>query len=371
MRNTVSVLLLGAAALLAPALARAAAGNGSARLMDIAGVEGVRSNSLVGYGLVVGLNGTGDQRQSIFTTQTLANVLRRMGVQYDTSQVQTHNTAAVFVTAQLPPFARPGTRIDVTVSSIGDAKSIEGGLLLLTPLLGADGAVYADAQGALTLGGYSAGQNGNAVRVNKSNVALIPNGGIVERGIDVDLARMKTLRLLLNHPDFATAHDAAAAINAAFGGDVAHAVDSRCIAVAPPAGESIPDILAKLEDVPVTMHERARVVVDERTGTIVLGQRVTLGAVSILHGDLAIEITTRFQVSQPESFSAQGQTVVVPQTQLSAAETPTRRIELGAGATVEDLVRGLQAANASARDIVAILQALQAAGALHADLEVI
>lgn len=371
MIRTASCILLLTALLAGGATAPTPAVANTVRLLDIAGIEGVRANSLIGYGLVVGLNGTGDQRQSIFTTQTLANVLRRMGVQYDTTQVQTHNTAAVFVTAQLPPFARPGTKIDVTVSSIGDAKSIEGGLLLLTPLLGPDGVVYADAQGPLTLGGYSAGQNGNSVRVNQANVAIIPNGGIVERGVDVNLDGMKTLRLLLNRPDFETAHNAAAAINAAIGSNVAQAVDSRCIAVTPPQGQSVPDLLARLEDVPVTLHAAAKVVVDERTGTIVLGQAVTLGAVSILHGDLAIEISTRYQVSQPAPFSPQGQTVVVPQTQVSAAETPTRHIELGAGATVEDLVRGLQAANASARDIVAILQALEAAGALHGELEVI
>lgn len=343
----------------------------TARLLDIAGIEGVRSNSLVGYGLVVGLNGTGDQRQSLFTIQTLANVLRRLGVQYDVTQVQMHNTAAVFVTAQLPPFARPGTRLDVTVSSIGDAKSIEGGLLLLTPLLGPNGVVYADAQGALTMGGFSAGANGNSVGVNKANIGIIPDGGIVERGVDVNLSGMKTLNLLLHQPDFATAASAVDAINSALGAPDAHAVDSRCIAVTPPAGVSVPVLLARIEDLPVVVHARAEVVVDERTGTIVLGQNVTLGAVAILHGNLSIQISTQYQVSQPSPFSTGGQTTVVPKTDVKATESPTGTIQLPVGATVADLVRGLQAMNASARDVVAILQALQAAGALHADLKVI
>lgn len=349
--------------------AAAQAGKDNAKLLDIATLEGVRSNSLIGYGLVVGLDGTGDQRQTLFTIQTLANVLKRMGVQFNASQAQTYNTAAVFVTAQLPPFARPGTRINVTVSSIGDAKSLEGGLLLMTPLMGPNGVTYADAQGAVTLGGYLAGGGGNSVKLNQSNVGIIPDGGIVERSLAVNLDATMHLNLLLRHPDFLTAVDAARAINAKLGRAAAVAVDSRCIRVTR-GTQSVPDLMAQIEEVSVPVHNPATVVVDERTGTVVLGQNVTLGPVSILHGDLAIEISTRYQVSQPPPFS-QGKTIVVPKTQVQAQETPTRRISLAAGATVQDLVRGLHAIGATARDIVAILQALQAQGALHARLKVI
>lgn len=352
-----------------PGQASAAAPRGQAKLLDIATLEGVRSNALIGYGLVVGLDGTGDQRQTLFTIQTLANVLKRMGVQFNTTQAQTYNTAAVFVTAQLPPFARSGTRIDVTVSSIGDAKSLEGGLLLLTPLRGPDGVTYADAQGAITLGGYAAGGGGNSVKVNQSNIGIIPNGGVVERGLAVNLAATPDLDLLLRHPDFLTAVDAAQAINRRLGRPAAVALDSRCIQIAR-GNESVPALMADIEQVSVPVHNPATVVVDERTGTVVLGQNVTLGPVSILHGDLVIEISTQYQVSQPPPFSP-GQTVVVPKTQVQAQETPTRRITLAAGATVQNLVRGLHAIGATSRDIVGILQALEAQGALHARLEVI
>lgn len=363
------LLLAVPAAAARPTPAAPAAAPVEAKLLDIASLEGVRSNSLIGYGLVVGLDGTGDQRQTLFTIQTLANVLKRMGVQFNTAQAQTYNTAAVFVTAQLPPFARPGTRIDVTVSSIGDAKSLEGGLLLLTPLMGPDGTTYADAQGAITLGGYMAGGGGNSVKINQSNIGIIPNGGIVERGLQVNLDASPDLNLLLRHPDFLTAVDAAQAINRRLGRKAAVALDSRCIQIAR-GGEPMPELMAEIEQVSVPVHNPARVVVDERTGTVVMGQNVTLGPVSILHGDLAIEISTQYQVSQPPPFS-QGRTVVVPKTQVQAQETPTRRITLAAGATVQDLVRGLHAIGATARDIVGILQALEAQGALHARLEVI
>lgn len=368
-RTAALVLLLAVAAAATGPTPAAPAAPVEAKLLDIATVEGVRSNALIGYGLVVGLDGTGDQRQTLFTIQTLANVLKRMGVQFNTAQAQTYNTAAVFVTAQLPPFARPGTRIDVTVSSIGDAKSLEGGLLLLTPLMGPDGITYADAQGAITLGGYMAGGGGNSVKVNQSNLGIIPNGGVVERGLHVHLGLSPDLNLLLRHPDFLTAVDAAQAINRRLGRKAAVALDSRCIQIAR-GGEPVPELMAQIEQVPVPVHNPARVVVDERTGTVVMGQNVTLGPVSILHGDLAIEISTQYQVSQPPPFS-QGRTVVVPKTQVQAQETPTRRITLAAGATVQDLVRGLHAIGATARDIVGILQALEAEGALHARLEVI
>jgi len=342
------------------------------RIRDVAAIEGVRDNSLLGYGVVVGLNGTGDRRQTLFSTQTLANILQRMGVQINPSAVRVNNIAAVFVTATLPPFARPGTRIDVTVSSIGDAKSLEGGMLLLTTLRGPDGQAYATAQGPLTLGGYTAGGRGNSVQVNHPTSGRIAAGGIVERDTSVDLGRMTRLSLLLREPDFATATDVAAAINRELGRETAQAIDSRRIEirVPEPPAENAPALLARVESLSVPIHPRAKVIVNERTGTVVMGQEVSLGACSILHGNLAIEITTEFQVSQPTPFS-QGQTAVVPQTTVRAAETPARRIELREGASVDDLITGLQNIGATARDIVAILEAIKAAGALQAELEVI
>jgi flagellar P-ring protein precursor FlgI len=342
------------------------------RIRDVATVEGVRENSLIGYGMVVGLNGTGDRRQTLFSTQTLANILQRMGIQINPQAVRVNNVAAVFVTATLPPFARPGTQIDVTVSSLGDAKSLEGGLLLLTSLSGPDGQVYATAQGPLTLGGYSAGGRGNSLQVNHPTAGRVPAGGIVERDASVDLNRMTKLSLLLRDPDFATAHEVALAIDRELGPNTARAVDSRRIEVRlpTPSQETVPDILARVESLRVPIQTLAKVVINERTGTIVMGQDVSLGACSILHGNLSLEISTEFQVSQPAPFS-QGQTSVVPQTSVRAGETPARRIELHEGATIQDLIGGLQTIGATPRDIVAILEALKAAGALQAELEVI
>jgi flagellar P-ring protein precursor FlgI len=342
------------------------------RISDITRVEGVRGNPLVGYGVVVGLAGTGDSRQTIFTTQTLANILQRMGVQIPASAVQVRNVAAVFITATLPPFAQPGIRIDVTVSSTGDAKSLQGGMLLLTPLLGPDGKVYAMAQGPLVLGGYSAGQNGNLKQVNHPNVGIISNGAIVERDAAVSLADMTHLSLLLHNADFATARNVAQAINKALGRSVAEPLDSRRIQVSglPQSASGVSDLLARIENLRVAVNPIARVVVNERTGTIVMGGDVTLSAASILHGNLTVEIVTRFEVSQPAPFSKVGQTEVVPQTSVQAQEQPAQAIRLQEGATVSELVRGLQTIGATPRDVIAILEALKAAGALHAELVV-
>jgi flagellar P-ring protein precursor FlgI len=342
-----------------------------ALIRDITTVEGVRENPLLGYGMVVGLRGTGDRQQTVFSNQTLTNLLQRMGVQAPANSIRVNNVAAVFVTASLPPFARPGTRLDVTVSSVGDAKSLEGGLLLLAPLYGSDGRVYAAAQGPVAVGGYSVGSLGNAKQVNHPTVGRIPGGGLVERDVSVDLRTAK-LSLLLSDPDFSTAQEVAGAINRDFGAPVASVQDSRRVAIsAQAAGSSdVPAILARLENLSVEVRRRARVVVNERTGTIVMGRDVRLGSVSILHGNFSIDIATTFAVSQPESFS-QGQTQVVPESAVRAEETPARKIELKEGASVEQLVTGLQTIGATARDVIAILQAIKAAGALEADLEVI
>lgn len=344
----------------------------SVRIKDVTTVEGIRDNPIMGYGVVVGLSRTGDSQQTVFSIQTLANLLQRMGLQIPAASVRVNNIAAVFVTATLPPFARPGMKIDVTVSSIGDAKSLAGGILLMTPLMSSNGSVYAVAQGPLTLGGYSAGGAGNTKVVNHLTVGRIPEGASVEKDASVALASMNTLSLLLRDADFDVATNMATAINKEVGKDVAHAVDSRRVEISSPNTEDggIPTLMARIGALEVQVHAVAKVVVNERTGTIVMGGATTIGACSILHGNLAIEIATQYDVSQPPPLS-KGDTVVVPQTDVQVKEKTAQLIQLKQGATVEDLVQGLQNMGATARDIVSILQAIKAAGALEADLEVL
>ena len=344
-------------------------------IRDLASIEGVRENPLIGYGMVIGLNRTGDSQQTLFSVQTLANMLQKMGVYIPPSSlnaVTVKNVAAVFLTASLPPFARPGTHIDVTVSSIGDAKSLEGGTLLLAPLYAADGQIYAEAQGAVTLGGYTAGPSGaNSKQVNHPTAGRVPNGALVERDASIDLHKLTQISLLVRDPDFRITSDMAAAINKEMGHPAAIAVDSGRVEVRGLPSSGLSELLARLLSLKVEIHPRAKVVVSERTGTIVMGKDVRLTAVSILHGDLSIEVTTDYQVSQPAPFSNTGTTQVVPETTVTAKDDKAKRIELGEGASVEQLVNGLQAIGATARDVVAILQAIKAAGALEADLEVI
>lgn len=343
----------------------------TALIRDISSIEGIRENPVFGYGIVVGLKGTGDKQQTIFTTQTLANILAKMGVQAPAGVLRVNNVAAVFVTAALPPFAPPGTHIDVTVSSTGDAKSLEGGILLLTPLYAADGQVYAAAQGPLTLGGYSAGAGGNTKQVNHPTVGRIPAGAMIERDSSVDLEKMNVMTVLLAEPNFSTAEQVAGAINHNIQDVAARVRDSRSVEVTRSANAGdVPSLLAQIESLRVEVHRRARVVVNERTGTIVMGRDVRLGAVSILHGSFSIEVATKLGVSQPEALS-KGETKVVPDTIVQATESESRRVELSEGASVEQLVDGLQKIGATSRDVIAILQAVKAAGALDADLEVI
>ena len=345
-------------------------------IRDVATIEGVRENSLVGYGLVVGLRGTGDKQQTYFTVQTLASVLARMGVQIPPAVLQTtvqvKNVASVFVTASLPPFARPGVHLDVTVSSIGDARSLEGGLLLLTPLYAADGQVFAAAQGPLVVGGYAAGTAGNSKQVNHPTVGRVPGGALVERDSSLDLSHLDRVSVLLNDPNFTTAEEVASVVNRQWSQSIATAVDSRRIEIRVPAasGVPVPALLARIENLEVEVRRRAKVVLNERTGTVVLGKDVHLGAVSILHGNFSIAVTTTYSASQPNPLSS-GETRVLPKTDVTAAEGPARSVELSEGASVEQLVMRLQAIGASARDVVSILQAIKAAGALDADLEVI
>ena len=341
-------------------------------LRDITSIEGVRSNALVGYGLVVGLNGTGDRRQTFFTTQTLANIMQRLGVQIPASAVRVNNIAAVFVTGSLPPFARSGTAIDVAVSSVGDAKSLEGGILLLTPLQGPDGKVYASAQGPLTLGGYSAGGVGNTKQVNHPTVGQIANGATVERSAALDLSQMSTVSFMLHDSDFTASHDIAEAIDSEFGRHLATAVDSRRIdvSVSLAGAVPVPELISRVQNLAITFHPRAKIVINERTGTIVLGGDVKLSAVSVLHGNLTIDIATSLAVSQPTPFS-KGETRVIPEIDTQAREAPVNRIQLPEGSRVEDLVNGLHEMGATARDVVAILQAIKAAGGLRAELEIL
>jgi len=347
-----------------------------ARIKDVATIEGIRDNQLVGYGLVVGLRGTGDSSQTVFPAQTLISALERMGITVpqtgsnSASNMQVKNMAGVFVVATLPPFSRPGYKMDITVSSAGDARSLEGGILLMTPLYGPDGQIYAQAQGALVLGGYMATSGGNSKQLNHPTTARIPGGALVERPVPFDLKQMHTVSVVLNDADFHTAERMAAAIDRALGSVRAHAVDSRRVEIAATPDEDLPALLDRVEAVEVEVYPRARVVVNERTGTVVIGGTVRLQPVSILHGGLSVNVISETLVSQPNALSS-GTTQVVQQTSVQAVDKPVNRIDLKEGATVEDLVQELQRTGAGARDVISILQAMKAAGALEADLEVL
>jgi len=345
-----------------------------ARVKDVATVEGIRDNQLMGYGLVVGLHGTGDSTQAVFPVQTLIATLERMGVTLPTggssSSLRVQNMAAVFVTATMGPFLRPGNKLDITVSSAGDARSLEGGVLLMTPLYGPDGQIYAQAQGPLVLGGYQVTSNGNSKQFNRPTTGRIPAGALVERSVPLELKQMRTFSLLLNDADFRTAERMAAAINRELGRPLATAVDSRRVDLEPSASEDMPALLASVEAVEVEVYPRAKVVVNERTGTVVIGGEVRLQPVTILHGGLEVNVVSELEVSQPNSFG-QGTTEVVRQTQVQTEDKPASHIDLKQGATVDDLVENLQQIGATARDIISILQAMKEAGALEAELEVL
>jgi flagellar P-ring protein precursor FlgI len=346
------------------------------RIKDVATIEGIRDNQLVGYGLVVGLRGTGDSSQTVFPAQTLVSALLKMGITVpqtgsnSASNMQVKNMAAVFVVATLPPFSRPGYKMDITVSSAGDARSLEGGILLMTPLYGPDGQIYAQAQGALVLGGYTASGGGSAKQMNHPTTARIPGGALVERPVLFDLKQMQTVSVILNDADFHTAERMADAIDQALGAPRAHAIDSRRVEIAALPDEDIAALLDKVEGVEVDVYPRARVVVNERTGTVVIGGTVRLQPVSILHGGLSVNVISTVEVSQPSAL-ASGTTQVVQQTTVEAQDKPVNRIDLKEGATVEDLVQELQRTGAGARDVISILQAMKEAGALEADLVVL
>ena len=388
-------------------------------IRDITSVEGVRDNMLVGYGLVVGLNRTGDTQQTYFTVQTLANAMQKMGVLISPASVTVKNVAAVFITASLPPFARPGAKLDVTVSSVGDAKSLVGGVLLMSALHGPDGQIYAEAQGPLIMGGYTAGNGANGKEVNSVTVGAVPNGGIVERDTSVDLHDFKTVSLLLRNPDFTTAKLIADAVNENFKKTVASALDSSRVdvSVADAGAASVPTLISRVQNLRLSVSTPAKVVVNERTGTIVLGGDVKLTPVSVIHGNLSIEVVTTYAVEPipgamgpgwvgtnsgpgavgqqanaggapeqkqitttpgPENGGRGGDRLtfvnptatLVPETTVKVTDLPAQTMRLDEGANVEELVNGLHAIGTTSRDVIAILQAIKAEGGLQADLEV-
>ena len=362
--KTLLAALLVACALALPAAAQI-------RIKDIADVEGVRDNQLVGYGLVVGLNGTGDRlRSAVFTRQSLVGMLERLGVNTrdNERQLDTRNVAAVMVTANLPPFARPGSRIDISVSALGDATNLTGGTLLVTPLLGADGEVYAVAQGSIATGAIAARGAGASVTRGVPTAGRIANGAIVEREVPFQLAARDRVRLSLRNPDLTTARRIATAINGALRGDVAAATDSRTVTVAL-GGRSPVDFLSRIEQLRVEPDQIARVVIDEASGTIVMGANVRVSTVAIAQGNLTIRITETPQVSQPGPLS-NGQTREVARTQIEVDDQNQRRMGvLPAAVTLQDLVRGLNSLGVGPRDLISILQTIKAAGALQAELE--
>ena len=344
----------------------------STRIKDIAQFQGIRENQLIGYGLVVGLNRTGDRtQQNIFTAQTIQNLLQRMGITVASNALKPENTAAVMVTGTLPPFARAGSKIDVTVSSIADARSLAGGILVMTMLKGLDGQIYSVAQGPVIVGGYVAGGDANSVQVNHPTVGRLANGATVEREVGFNLNGQDTLVLVLSEADFTTAHRAELAINAVLGGYGARAVDSRTLVIdVPPAQRGqLVNFMATVENARLITDIRARVVVNERTGTIIVGKNVKVSAASISQGTLTVRISTEFEVSQPAPFSPKGETVIVPNTQLSVDDSAAKTVKINDGATVDEIVRGLRSVGATPRDIISILMALKSAGALQAELE--
>ncbi len=344
------------------------------RLREVASLEGVRDNQLMGYGVLVGLNGTGDKRQTVFSAQALTNILQRMGVTVQPSAIQVRNIAAVMVTASLPPFAQPGTKIDVTAAAIGDATNLQGGLLLMTSLKAADGQVYAVAQGPIVTGGFVAGRGGNTQTVNHPTVGRLPGGALVERA-PPSIAPSSHIKLQLRQADFTTAARVTDALNRRFstaGLPVAKAESSAVVVVDIPSTYlSRPvEFIAEMENLTVEAAHADKIVINERTGTIVLGKDVRISPVAIMHGALSVEIQTTFNVAQPEPLSS-GQTVVAPQITVGSRESKAQNVLLKDGATVEELVRALQAIGSTARDVIAILQSMRSSGALQAEIEVI
>lgn len=374
-----SALCLATAAMLSALSFAAAAPAGAApagltRIKDIVEFEGVRDNMLIGYGLVVGLNGTGDSlNNSPFTQQSIIGMLDRMGVNVRDDKLNTKNIAAVMVTATLPPFTNQGARIDVSISAMGDSKSLQGGTLLVTPLLGADGQVYAVAQGPVSISGFSASGDAASVTQNIPTAGRISAGAIIERELPFDMQTRSTTRLALRNPDFTTARRIAAAINSHLKYPAASAQNPASVEVKLPPGYSagIVNLLTDIEQLRIAPDHIARVVIDERSGVIVMGKDVRISTVALAQGNLTIRITETPQVSQPNPFAEQGETVVVPRTDILIEEDGNKKIAvMQESVSLQDLVTGLNALGVTPRDIITILQAIKAAGALQAEIEV-
>jgi flagellar P-ring protein precursor FlgI len=366
----------------------------TARLKEISAIQGFRENPLIGYGLVVGLQGTGDKSNTQFTVNSLTNMLQRLGVQVSPNAVKVKNVAAVMATAKLTPFVRPGQNLDVTVSSLGDAKSLHGGQLILTSLKGPDGRVYAVAQGPVSVGGFVfGGASGGSAQSNHPTVGRIPNGAVVERALEISINGQTRFRFVLNRPDFTTARRAVRAINETWERETARCVDGGTLEVSVPAAfrSRVGEFLAVTETIDVKLDTIGKIVLDERTGTVIMGERVTIDPVAIAQGGLTVVIKETPEVSQPEPFAPEprrgarpvtdeetgvtmapgGQTVVVPRTDLQVEETSQDVVLLQGGTTIGDLVRALNAIGMTPRQLIRILQAIHRAGALHAHLEII
>lgn len=344
------------------------------RLKSIARLSGLQENPITGYGLVIGLAGSGDSRRNKDTTQAISNLLQTFGVTLSPNEINSRNTATVIITANLPSYAHQGDKIDINVASMGDAKSLLGGTLLVTPLKGADNFVYALAQGAISIGGFKYDLYGNVIQKNHPTTGIIPNGAVVEKTLYNDMVdKTGDVHLILNHPDFTTANDVEAAINKKFGENTALARSAQDIEIHPPlpAQKHFIRFVSQLENISIVPDGLPTVVVNERTGVVVAGANVSIDAVTISHGNLQIAIATEYNVSQPtlvQKMSKQVRTTVTPSTNINVKEATANTVRMAQGATVADLVTALSKANASTRDIISILESLQRAGALHAEL---
>lgn len=364
----------------------------SARIKDISSIKGIRQNQLLGYGLVIGLNGTGDKGGTKFTIQGLVNMLEHMGVHVNPDEVKVKNVAAVVVSAKLPPFARIGKKIDVILSSIGDAKSLVGGTLLLTPLKGVDNKVYALAQGPVSIGGFSAGgAAGGGVTKNHPTVGRISGGASIEKEIPLSIMSKNEMTIILNNPDFNTADRAVKAINSRFGESIAKSIDSGTLKFRVPEEfqNKVVNLIAQIGEIEVEPDSIAKVIVNEKTGTVVVGENVRIQKVAVAHGNLSIQIKEEKNVSQPQAFAPSGggiaprqmgggtvvapggSTVVTPESQVSVAEESSRLLLIPKGRTIGELVNALNAIGVTPRDLITILQAIKAAGALQGELEII
>ena len=340
----------------------------AARLKDIADIEGVRPNQLIGYGVVVGLNGTGDKRGALFTPQSISNLLEHLGIRVPAADLRLANVAAVMATAELPAFGRPGGKIDVTLSSVGDASTLQGGVLLMTPLKGSDGSVYAVAQGPVSVGGFTVEDGGDTAQKNHPTVARISKGATIEKGIPFDLFANGQVRIVLRDPDFKTATKLQTAVEGIVGKGRAKAVDSASVIIPldTKMGNTAVQLLASLEDLNIEPDVPARIVVNERTGTIIMGEHVQIGAVAIAHGNINVTIRSENQVSQPNAL-AQGRTAEVTNTDISVSEDQGQLHVIKESVSLGEVVRALNGLGATPRDLIAIFQAMQKAGALRAE----